>query len=250
MDRINDLRAVATNHAKSFLGYGNPNSNILIIGKECGFEVQDSDPCEKEFYRITYLNNALSWRKFCAAPIESSQIPDWKKTTQKEWESNFSPRFAFRGQFYTTQNVIGCTSKTWYMYQKLLDLHRGVSRFRGNWDPFGNRFKDNPDLLDFQDLCFITEFNSHPMKRSHHSFEVKQSINTRINGLFKESFFQSFPLIIAASKGYVTRYQIDLRALFPNSRIIVTNQLSIMPRKGYLEEIVDKIEGNEEFCIV
>ena len=134
---------------------------------------------------------------------------------------------------FTKKDVVG-TSTTWYMYQKLLDIIRSVNR-------------GNNELLDFQDHCFITELNGFPMKMSRPSNDVKKSIDERVNGLFKEAFFQSFPLVIAASKGYVYRYRIKLTELFPNARIIVTNQLSMMPRKGYLGEIAEWVNSNEAY---
>ena len=233
MDRIDLLKAVAAKYPETFIGYGNPNSDILIIGKECGFEPDTEDDFFKELNLCTYYNNAAAWDKYCKEPYSSSQIADWKEVLREEWNEKFSPRFAFRGQLFTKKDVVG-TSTTWYMYQKLLDIIRSVNR-------------GNNELLDFQDHCFITELNGLPMKMSRPSNDVKKSIDERVNGLFKEAFFQSFPLIIAASKGYVYRYRIKLTELFPNARIIVTNQLSMMPRKGYLDEIAEWVNSNEAY---
>ena len=232
MDRLKLIEAIAVNSPfKTFIGYGNPNSSILILGKECGFDPNES----QEFIDVTYNSNPASWVKYCKNPLESESIQDWKTVAPKPeaWKKDFCPRFAFRGQLFSKKKVVG-TSTTWYMYQKLLDLIRNVNR-------------GNNDLLDFQDHCFITELNGLPMKESHFSKDVKKSIDNRINGLFKEPFFQSFPVVIAACKGYVHRCNINLTELFPNARIIVTNQLSMMPRKGYLEEIAAKMKSNEGY---
>ena len=249
MDRINTLKSAAVNHPGSFIGYGNPNSDVLILGKECAFNPEDTFPSEQILNQISYYNNAASWVKYCENPFDSSLIPDWKASMEWDWAKNFCPRFAFKGQYYTTTYCVGSTSRTWYMYQKLLDMYRGVSRSPGRFNWFSGWIKE-PSLLDFQDYCFITELSDIPMLQSRTCPEVKESINSRINGLFKEPYFQSFPLVIAACGVYVKRYQINLRKLFPNSRIIVTNQLSRMPRKGYLEEIVEKMKGTEDFSIL
>ena len=243
MNRIDLLKAVAVKQdnktkctSNSFIGYGNPNSNILILGKECAFDPNQSSELDK----IAYYNNPEAWVEYCNNPLESVLIPDWKTVPpiHEEWKKNFNPRFAFRGQVYTTKkDVAGRTSTTWFMYQKMLDMFHGITR-------------EKNDLLDFQEHCFITELSGIPMKMSRYSSIVRESIEKRVNGLFREAFFQSFPLIIAACKGYVNRYHIDLLAIFPHSRIIVTNQLSMMPRKGYLEDIAEIMKGDEPYRII
>lgn len=242
MDRINDLKSLAKAYAKTapptFIGYGNPNSDILIIGKECGFEPEEPSEESRVFNEITYYNNAASWTKFCDSPRDSNTIPDWKNVPpfREEWEKCFCPRFAFRGQLYTKRSQIG-TSTTWYMYQKLIDLYLGKTR-------------SDVDLLDFQDHSFITELNGYPMKRSRASLEVKQSVLSRSTGLLIEPFFSSFPLVIAACKGYVKQYHLDLKTMFPHSRIIIANQLSIMPRAEYIEDIANMMKGTESFYVI
>lgn len=239
MNRIDLMNAALAKYPNTFIGYGNPNSNILIIGKECALESDTPDELEKARIVITYNNNGASWAKYCKKPYESNLITDWKTVPPfpEDWAKEFCPRFAFRGELYTTKEIIGKTSTTWYMYQKLLDLLRGYIR-GGN------------DLLDFQEYCFITELSSIPMKKSRTSKKVKESIMTRVDGLLTEPFYNSFPIIIAACKGYVNKYHINLKDLFPQSRIIVSNQLSIMPRKGYLEEIAKKVNSNEAYCVI
>lgn len=236
MNRTNLLQTLSNSYKSDFLGYGNPNGDILIIGKECAFEPETVDEFYEELNQLTYYNNADSWDKFCKKPHDSSLISDWKHVKRSDWEKEFSPRFAFRGQCCTIGGTTG-TSTTWYRYQKLIDLFLGTK-------------KTKEDLLDFQDYCFITELNGLPMKKSRPSKDVKRSIENRVNGLLKEPFFQSFPLVIAACKGYINRYHIDLKALFPNAKIIITNQLSILPHKGYLEKLADLMMGDEPFIIL
>lgn len=64
MDRINDLKSLAQKHSTSFIGYGNPDSDILIIGNECAFTPETTWDREKKFNQITYYDNAKSWLEY------------------------------------------------------------------------------------------------------------------------------------------------------------------------------------------
>ena len=248
MDRINDLRLLAQKYSTSFIGYGNPDSDVLIIGNECAFTPETTWDREKKFNQITYYDNAKSWLEYVENPIDSSEIPDWKDTMEWDWENSFTPRFAFKGQFYSKAEwVYGATSQVWFTYQKLIDAYRRITRSSGHNDNLGGYLKE-PDCLDFQDHCFITEFSDVPMEKSNPSHKTEASVVSRINTLFKEAFFQSFPIVVISSRAYVKLYNIDLECLFPNSKVIVANLLSRTPSAKYLEGIVAKMKGENNYC--
>lgn len=124
--------------------------------------------------------------------------------------SRFSPRFPYKGQKYSVRlevekdevthiRSVAGTSKTWYNYQKLLDLVRGVNRSKA-------------ELLDFHDRCFTSELNSCCAKKSSEVDEEgrRSSIAKRAgksNRFFSSDFFQGFPIVIVASRNYVHRYR-------------------------------------------
>ena len=124
--------------------------------------------------------------------------------------SKFSPRFPYKGQKYSVRSEVkkdevthirsmAGTSRTWYNYQKLLDLVRGVDRSKA-------------DLLDFHDWCFTSELNTCCAKNSSEVDEEgrRSSIAKRAgksNRFFSSDFFQGFPIVIVASRNYVHRYR-------------------------------------------
>jgi hypothetical protein len=124
--------------------------------------------------------------------------------------SKFSPRFPYKGQKYSVRlevkkgdvtriRSISGTSKTWYNYQKLMDNVRGLKRSKEN-------------LLDFHDVCFTSELSTCCAKKSNEVVEEerKDSISRRAgktNAFFSSDFFQAFPIVIVASKNYISRYR-------------------------------------------
>lgn len=126
---------------------------------------------------------------------------------------------------------------TWKRYQKLIDVYCERDPGLG----FGEE-------LTFQNDCFITELSDLPKPKSDKSKETRKSIQRRVDQFFNNDFFKGFDVVIAACKGYINL--IDLESLFPESKIIVTNQLSRMHRKGYIEEIVDGMKKNDRFIII
>lgn len=225
-----------------FIGYGNPDSDILILGKECGFLPADpsADPFHYHLQQISYHKNAESWRAYCKEPYSSESIADWLSTGEGEWEAAFSPRFAFKGQHFEwarPDSESPGTSLTYFRYQQLMDCIRGVSRPHGA-------------LLDFQDHCFISELSSVPMKMSNGKTLTQLSIKERTGELFTHAFFRSFPIIISACKGYVFRFGVNLKSLFPDSRIIITNQLSILREKNYIPRIVEWVNSDDKYSIL
>ena len=63
---------------KDFIGYGNPNAKILIIGKEEALDIEEE--CDKEIYEIAVKSNWELWKKndLYASSITPDSIPVWK----------------------------------------------------------------------------------------------------------------------------------------------------------------------------
>ena len=86
------------------------------------------------------------------------------------------------------------------------------------------------------------------MEKSQPSSQTEESVKNRISGLFKEDFFQSFPIVVVASREYVKQFNIDLSSLFPSSKIVVANLLSRTPSAKYLDGVVAKMRANNPYC--
>ena len=189
------LKAAQVNN--EYVGCGNPNASILIIASEPAIAT------DEERYEWEMAENNEKWLTEGVAEtiVHDGVIDDISK---------FSPRFPYKGQKYSVRSEVkkdevthirsvAGTSKTWYNYQKLLDLVRGVNRSKA-------------DLLDFHDWCFTSELNTCCAKKSSEVDEEgrRSSIAKRAgksNRFFSSDFFQGFPIVIVASRNYVHRYR-------------------------------------------
>ena len=189
------LKAVQVSN--EYVGCGNPNASILIIASEPAIAP------DEERYEWEMAKNNEKWLTEGVAEtiVHDGVIDDISK---------FSPRFPYKGQKYSVRSEVkkdevthirsvAGTSRTWYNYQKLLDLVRGVNRSKA-------------DLLDFHDWCFTSELNTCCAKKSSEVDEEgrRSSIAKRAgksNRFFSSDFFQGFPIVIVASRNYVHRYR-------------------------------------------
>ncbi|MEE1288850.1 MAG: hypothetical protein UHK44_09680 [Bacteroidaceae bacterium] len=188
----------ATEEGREYVGCGNPNARILIIASEVAISPNE------ERYKWEISDNNLLWRMedgIAETIVHDGIIDDISK---------FSPRFPYKGQKYsvwsevkkgdvTRIRSISGTSRTWYNYQKLMDKVRGLKRSK-------------EDLLDFHDICFTSELSTICAKKSNEvdEEERKDSISRRAgksNRFFSSDFFQAFPIVIVASKNYISRYR-------------------------------------------
>lgn len=186
-----------TQENNEYVGCGNPNASILIIASEPAIAT------DEERYKWEMAENNKKWLTEGVAEtiVHDGVIDDISK---------FSPRFPYKGQKYSVRSEVkkdevthirsvAGTSKTWYNYQKLLDLVRGVNRSKA-------------ELLDFHDWCFTSELNTCCAKKSSEVDEEgrRSSIAKRAgksNRFFSSDFFQGFPIVIVASRNYVHRYR-------------------------------------------
>ena len=189
-----------TEEGLEYVGCGNPNARILIIASEVAISPNE------ERYKWEISDNNLLWRKWMKDGIVETIVHDGVIYDI----SKFSPRFPYKGQKYSVRSEVkkddvthirsvSGTSRTWYNYQKLMDKVRGVKRSKA-------------DLLDFHDVCFTSELSTSCAKKSNEvdEKERKDSISRRAgktNAFFSSNFFQAFPIVIVASKSYISRYK-------------------------------------------
>ena len=209
----------------NYIGFGNPNSKILIIGKELAFKEDDLEQLQNES-----INNPYQWQQ----KINDEFI---KETKGKK---NFDPEMPYDDYIPTKGN------HTWKLYEKLnqkIEKRHKVA----NKEIFKRNF-------------FFTEMNTIPSKYSNGL--GKQIKNKRIE-LFKESdFFQSFKIVILAFGSYLKEkeikeiFQVDegdyslnksrnklitYEDKTNNKLIIHTRQLSVDTSNELLENIAKKI---------
>lgn len=167
---------------KYYIGTGNPNADILIIGKEPAIDKKNT-----EQHKIEILNNVENWDR----DLQKNQveIDNWN-------ENNYSPLYPYKGQILkinkTNTNNVG-TSQTWCNYQKLANMI------------YGN---ENNTFIDFHEKIFLTELSSIPNKNTKDAkkdAKFKEEIEFR-KEVLKSEFFDSFRIVIvnACDKEYIT----------------------------------------------
>ena len=196
---------------KEYVGCGNPNASILIIASEPAIDLKEEpkterEKREKERHKWEIIANNKKWHKWLNEGVAETIVHDGVIDDI----SKFSPRFPYKGQKYSVRSEVkkddvthirsvSGTSRTWYNYQKLMDKVRGVNRSKA-------------DLLDFHDICFTSELSTCCARKSNEVDEEERidSISRRAgktNAFFSSDFFQAFPIVIVASKNYISRYR-------------------------------------------
>lgn len=162
-----------------YIGTGNPNAIILIVGKETAIASDSKEQIVREMEK-----NFHEWKN-------NVKDNDLSKIEIKECDwANPNPLYPYKGQLLKIDNGNNFgTSRTWYNYQKLI-----------------NRIFNTPEneKIDFHEKVFITETNSTPSQKTKDA--DPSSIGFRKDFILRSEFFQSFPVVILAGVGY---YMID-----------------------------------------
>ncbi|MCM1031134.1 MAG: hypothetical protein NC410_06835 [Oscillibacter sp.] len=182
-DDFKKMLAKAEKEHLLYVGTGNPNARILIIGKELAFD-KEANPEQAK------------------GEIEDN-IPNWKKNvenniSQEEVRDCYNPLYLYKGK------TIEKEGHTWSKYQKLMDLIR-------------NAEAKHPKTIDFQEFSFITEYNIHPSKRTQQQEKTsrKESIKRRDEFFRTTEFFQQFPIVIVAAGDYAhCKFDVELEKTF------------------------------------
>ena len=170
----------------NYIGQGNPDSSILIIGREHGFRKESNE------YRLEVLDNHDQWLK----------ITNGEGFSEEEYD----PMTCFTQRKQEFRH--GDTSPTWYVYQKIVNSVCPHEMQPGKTAP----------LLDFFKYSFITEFSteSRPNNNDNNKDDIiatQDSINKR-TPLLSAEFYKSFPLVILACGRYFDDYGIDIERMF------------------------------------
>lgn len=168
----------------TYLGTGNPNSKILVVGKEVATDVEEGLDKKLETQNlVSFNNNCNDWKKNINEQISQENIPNWNGN-----ENN--PLYAFKGV------KIKKEGHTWRKYQKL-----------NNW-VFD---KKNNNEINFQEDFFITEMSVLPSKTTSKAQKIsnfKDELKKRKESFLSSDFIQDFPIIILACGNYISAEEI------------------------------------------
>ena len=194
-----DFLAIAKKCEQTYVGYGNPNADILIIANEPG--VKEDLFVEKDLNRnLDLWNSNLPGKSM-------DSVEDMLYGDVLHWDA-FNPLWPVKGQHFTIGKEYRHTSRSWLQCQKLVDMIYSEHHEC-------NRQKD--DSLDFFERAFITDFSAVYGKSSKEIDPEKrcESIIQRLP-LFGSSFISRFPVLIVASGHYIRDIEPlhDLRKVF------------------------------------
>lgn len=167
---------------KLYIGEGNPNAKILLIGKEIGFGIEKDKTPSLSKSDTENKDNLTYWRERYESNYLTGYLKDMKQCFKEK------------------------PNRTWANYQKIVDKIIGRT--------------DTEKRYDFLDYSFITELNQiHlPYSNGNISEELKTARTNSVKQrkeLFKKDFFQNFPIVIMACGHYPTKqFNFDIEAVF------------------------------------
>jgi len=175
----------------SLVGWGNPDAKILLLGKEPAIAM-DTDSGRSQ-YSVEVESNRRDW----CANIENrtgfDEVFDWY-SNKKVYGNPLYPHCWQKSKIGIRKNgafsKIDGTARTWYQYQKLINM-------------IFVRPLDRNGHLDFHKFCFSTDLSEYAglngtlLDRKR----IEKSIDSR-RELFRADFFRNFPVVIAAVGNY------------------------------------------------
>lgn len=202
-----------------FIGYGNPNAEILIVGKECTHQVGD------EGYKKFYEPNFNHWYETVFCGHECNYKSGLEPYTFEA--GNFHPIYPYYkliNKMQSKNKEIGRPGPTHYYYQRLVEKIRS----------YANEEIVKSDYIDFFKDCFITEMceicrpNDKDLTKEQHK-EIESNIRERLDWMRDTNFFNQFKVVILACGPYAEAIKKDevLRTdLFGDAYVVYCNQLS------------------------
>jgi len=222
-----------------FIGTGNPNAKILILGKEAAIDKEKS----VAQYEQEYAKNNSDWEINLANNSQFYNIDNW---FIKDKLPLFNTLYPYKGQknkverhnkFGKIISGEGGTSKTWYNYQKITD---------------SIYFNEIPSqLINFYEYVFCSELNQETGNYSRDISKSKRAESIQLRKeLFDTIFFKDFQITIVAVGHYVRDFNLDLQDIFNmkyNEEI--SKKLSKGLNKEYINIHYDDLEKPTKILI-
>lgn len=154
-----------------YIGKGNIEAKILVIGKEIATPENDTETLNE------YRDNLKQWERDIDKDVWDIPLRD---------RSKYSPVCPYKGQYMKRDDGQGNwgTSRTWLLYQKLHNYIFGASYNR----------------INFHKNFFITEQNDNPSPKAKDA--KTDGLTERKHFIKNSEYFQSFPIVVLAGLGY------------------------------------------------
>jgi len=167
LDEIKDVKYLSN---PFYIGYGNPNAEILFLGKEKAIDVAGSP----EIFFNESINNILQWEQLSIGNDEELKLEFNPLCPQSYHKDKNNHKIKKRD--------------TWGMYSQIV---KGIS----------NNEEISHD--NFFDYCFTTEVNFIPSKYSAHL-----KLHSERTELLQRQFYKNFKYVIIGAVGSITESEI------------------------------------------
>ncbi len=212
-----------------FIGYGNPDADILIIGQEAA--LKEGDDSWREFY----LPNWSHWKETMAMNLQGFSDGWGRGVKPYSFPEFFSPLSPFYKQEFKRRK----TSDTYYWYQVLINqffVHEN-----------NHILERQCKVIDFFKHAFITELNE--QTRVNHS--VKLPVRANIQNRFDlmraaKPFWSRFKVVVLACGHYADALKNDPQLytdIFGEAKPVFCGQLSRNYAKAWIERIAPEIKS-------
>ncbi len=183
--------------AGQFIGYGNPNAEILIVGQEAGYDIKDIEDKNSDYNKFYKPNQEHWWKMIHDSSREyiPKNLPKEVSFDKYQFPDYFVPTYPFYQQPYKLWYNLEKDGKTerlyattYYWYQRLI------------CNIFGG---PKPEFFNFWERAFITELNGTPRKSHCTPMDVEANIKKRFD-MMKETkeFWSHFQIVIFACGKY------------------------------------------------
>lgn len=223
-----------------YIGIGNPEAKVLIVGKECALD----EKRDRLLYEETFRKNQEYWKRNVQEGVGFEKVVEW--TSNDKIFELYNPLLPFYKQKFTVlrhhakgekkgeiKSGEGGTSATWYNYQKVFNMY--LERIG---------MKANLEYIDFFKYCFVTELsevcrpNNKKLPKKE-GLETEMSIANRYELICATPFFQNFDKVILVCGGYADK--LDIKRMFGCENPIRRRQLSYNVSNKLCQEIADQL---------
>lgn len=156
-----------------FIGFGNPEADILFLGREKSFNTYS----QPELFFHESINNTLQWESINSGIDLTNEV--------------FDPRNPRKYHKFKIK-----ANHTWGKYSQIIKLKNDLKE-----DLLSMPQDSQPTLFDY---CFLTEINHLPSK-----YSVGEGLIEVRTSLLKNPFYKKFKNVVIGAKGYLSNEQIE-----------------------------------------
>lgn len=181
---INAIKQVPKLANPYFIGFGNPNSNILFLGKEKAFDIHSSP----EGFFDESINNTLCWKLISRNEFVNLETLD-----------PLNPRKKYTAGIKKVH--------TWGKYAQILaeldKIDMINAKVKLEWENLIKPYEENDNNTLF-DYCFMSEINHIPSKYSNGVV-----LNEERMKFLQNPFYRKFKYVVIGAMGYLNENDIN-----------------------------------------